>query len=437
MALRLLCQRLKRHIYCRKIFPGARLLHNRMITCRYGFDIQQSKRSETQDAIYHSSNFNINNKQYCLFGVFDGHGQDLCAKFLANNIEIYLSKNLQKYPNSVNDAFKITMHEMDVDFNRSNVAYKYTSIGSTACIALVDKNVGNNPVIHVSNVGDSRCVLVDNISNEFNITALTSDHHPKVNEYEKQRLLQLNHRKITPESIFDEYFGLSLAMSRCIGNEYLKKKNKNVYISQPDVITYEINDLNEYLLLYSDGFTFKHNDIQNIFNLIHNNKYELTNEDLNNLSYRLTSYVVNGTINDGFDENIGQYYMELSNYFDDDIYKNTFNEIYKYFSSDDMQTEKNIKTIGRLIKICVFNFDDDRRFKIMEELLFPYAFEDDMFDLVKYQFCYENIMNKIKQLNEKDKIKFNSFIEWLNEAKQCKGSKSIDDVSLIIVKLDE
>eukprot|EP00483_Globobulimina_turgida_P005649 UN05659 len=211
MALRRACHKFMRYNRLKIVLSNTASLQKRMLFCQYGFGTLQGRRSEMQDTIYHSSEFTVNNNEYSLFGVFDGHGHDSCAKFLTNNIESYLSKHMSTQ--STYDAFTLTMNEMNKDFIQSNELHKYGNIGSTAVIALVDKNPQNH-VIHVSNVGDSRCILVDDVSNNFAVTPLTIDHHPAVNQYEKERLLQLNNRHITEESNSQHlYFGLSLAMS--------------------------------------------------------------------------------------------------------------------------------------------------------------------------------------------------------------------------------
>eukprot|EP01083_Nonionella_stella_P078791 215836_1 len=416
-------------IICSRLFLSNSSTQHRTRTYTYGFNQQQGQRSEMQDAMYHTTNFTVNDNEYCLFGVFDGHGHDLCAKFLENNIESYLHKNMKQNPN-IKDAFQATMTQMDADFNVSNRSTRHIDIGSTACVALIDKNA-TVPQIYVSNVGDSRCVLVDGKANDFKVTPLSADHHPNTNEFEKQRLLALNNPKITHESIAaTEYFGLTLAMSRCIGDELLKKKNKNVYMTEPDTVQYDVNDANKYLLLCTDGFRFQNDEIEAIFKQIDANAYGLKETHLNDLCYRLISYGINGTFNNGYDEEIGKCYMKVDECLGEDYeYRQKLNWMMNYFKND-------VKTIGYIIKICVFDFDDDRRFAILEDLLWPYELEEGVFQKIKDLFSYETIQQRVNQLKEEDRRELETFVDWLSEARSCKGAKTMDDVSLILVKLD-
>jgi len=86
-----------------------------------------------------------------LFGVFDGHGGNLAAEYLKDN----LFKNLMKQPDFLTDtklAISRTFLETDGDILET-ISSSFRDDGSTALAAVL---IGNR--LYVANVGDSRAV---------------------------------------------------------------------------------------------------------------------------------------------------------------------------------------------------------------------------------------------------------------------------------------
>lgn len=216
----------------------------RVDNIEYGYDLKQGSRSKMEDFIICNDNLHQNQS---LFAVFDGHGGQNCSKFLAENIDSYLIKNIQKYSN-FQQIFEQTMKEMD-DETIKNPNDDIYFTGSTAIIALLSSH--QNKVI-ISNVGDSRILLIDK-NNKFK--QLTIDHHPKCNQFEKDRLIKMNELKANNPRI-PHYFGNGpggVAMTRCIGNGYLKSYDPGLFLCKPDVTQYEYTENDKYLILCSDG----------------------------------------------------------------------------------------------------------------------------------------------------------------------------------------
>ena len=82
------------------------------ITLRYAYLSQRGYYPEdlykaNQDAFKVVANFN-NDKDQIFFGVFDGHGVDgdSCSYFVRDNIEQELKRQMQKYPEDFEKAYK-------------------------------------------------------------------------------------------------------------------------------------------------------------------------------------------------------------------------------------------------------------------------------------------------------------------------------------------
>ena len=108
-----------------------------------------------------------------LFGVFDGHGGDACAKFLEANLPSYLEAKLEKIFKTIQEnsrkhalisTLKTTFVELGRKFRNEQLEKGIppkSIAGSTACIAL---QIGSE--LYVANVGDSRAIVCQNKEDE-------------------------------------------------------------------------------------------------------------------------------------------------------------------------------------------------------------------------------------------------------------------------------
>ena len=265
----------------------------------YGYDIQCGPRQSMEDFIVCNDSFT---DQYSLFAVFDGHGGDLCSKFLANNIESFLKVNL--YKNQYHDMQQLlenTMKEIDeivtkppeastLSTNMNKLPIYY--MGSTAIVALIDNHSPNKIII--SNVGDSKCLKIDK---DNNLKQISIDHHPRYHQFEKERLININQLNTMSKYYRDDtriphYFGdgpSCLSMTRCIGNGRMKDTNPNLFLSIPDVIEYEWKEDDKYLILCSNGLYDDINDIESMLDF-----HDLTtfDQDPQDLAQLLTQCVL-------------------------------------------------------------------------------------------------------------------------------------------------
>ncbi|KAI6092191.1 PP2C-domain-containing protein [Hypoxylon rubiginosum] len=175
------------------------------------------------------------------FGVFDGHGGDKVAQFAGKNIFDILKKQdtfkAGKYDQSLKDTFLATDRAI-----LSDPQYEEEVSGCTACCGLISSDK-----IFIANAGDSRSVL----GVKGRAKPLSFDHKPQ-NEGEKAR--------ITAAGGFVDFGRVNgnLALSRAIGDFEFKKSaelapEQQIVTAFPDVVTHEISDDDEFLVIACDG----------------------------------------------------------------------------------------------------------------------------------------------------------------------------------------
>ncbi|KAK4480503.1 hypothetical protein RD792_013578 [Penstemon davidsonii] len=197
------------------------------------------RRREMEDAVAVELGFlKKGNKTYDFFGVYDGHGGWRVAHACSEMLHKLLGKNLGEG----NDCEEINWEklmvegfkEMDEEVNKIGAAVATT--GSTAVVAVVGEEV-----VVVANCGDSRAVL----SRGGASVQLSDDHKPdRPDELERievsgGKVINWNGQRV---------LGV-LATSRSIGDHYLKP----FVITEPEVKVINRTELDEFLILASDG----------------------------------------------------------------------------------------------------------------------------------------------------------------------------------------
>jgi len=128
-----------------------------------------------------------------VFGIFDGHGPygEYAAHFIRDNLhhqleEVYKELGDEANPN---DAIRIAMlniHEAFIAINPSKPGDVDPDVsGAVVVIAMVENNN-----LYVANVGDSRCILGSQGTNDraFKVHVMSDDHKPE-NVTEQERVL--------------------------------------------------------------------------------------------------------------------------------------------------------------------------------------------------------------------------------------------------------
>jgi len=178
-----------------------------------------------------------------LYGVFDGHGGTMAARFVKDNIERILLQHLKASPDP-KDALRKCYLQLDEEFLATE---NRDSSGTTAVCALVQHSSRR---LWVANVGDSRCVL----STKDEAKALSLDHKPERPD-EQERI-----RKAGGFVIHNRVMG-GLAVSRAIGDCDFKSEGLLLVIAEPDIEEHRITSEDKYILLACDGlFDVMQND---------------------------------------------------------------------------------------------------------------------------------------------------------------------------------
>ena len=173
-----------------------------------------------------------NDPNKILFCLFDGHGGGEVSKFLQENISTYF-KQMLPFQNHFED-FKNLFIKLDEKIRELNVP----DCGSTATIVYIEKIKGKK-ILYCANIGDSRCVLVNNNG----LMRLSYDDRvddPK----EKERIIKQG------GVIFNNRVYGRLMLSRSFGDWTIKEYG---VIAEPHITKIEINDNDSYLIIASDG----------------------------------------------------------------------------------------------------------------------------------------------------------------------------------------
>ena len=256
-----------------KDFDGSGLVKNFNGVSRPGKDAS-GKTKTNQDSFVIKTNIN-NIKDFNMFGVLDGHGQDghfvsefvseLIPSQIINHPEIKILKNTEAIYQKLkeNNCKIITQAFITADKQLGNMEFDVSESGCTCCLVI---HLGKH--ILCANTGDSRAILVFDQANSINkkdlnylnVVPLSIDFKPELPE-ETNRIVMAGGEV---EQMKDEYGeGLGpyrvwakgkdypgLAMSRSIGD--LKGKSIGV-IPDPGILEYNLNNSTKYIVVCSDG----------------------------------------------------------------------------------------------------------------------------------------------------------------------------------------
>lgn len=185
--------------------------------------------------------------QIPLYGIFDGHGGDGCAKYLEKNLPSYLKTQFEKAlantstteeeEAAIVNVLKITFVELGAEYRKSHSGQG----GSTANIAIIFKNT-----IYVANVGDTRCILIKN----GKAIALSEDAKPALEKYKRG---VENRHCVVLEINGIARVGGNLATARAVGHNEITSGLS----PRAKIIKYSLNQLppkgNHFLLIACDG----------------------------------------------------------------------------------------------------------------------------------------------------------------------------------------
>ena len=221
---------------------------------------------------------NDNNKG--LFCLFDGHGGSDPVKYVCDRLPETFSKFLFDTKNNIEKSLINTFQKLDDEIK---LLPDTENVGTTALIIYIlkDTDLTSNArkIIYCANVGDSRCILLNNTG----FKRLSYD-HKCTDESEAARI-----RKVGGIVFNGRVFG-QLALSRALGDHAMKKYG---VICLPNIVKHLISQKDRFIVLCSDGVW----DV-------------LSDEDVYNLSMKvknsceLSTLIVNTAIDKGSRDNI-------------------------------------------------------------------------------------------------------------------------------------
>ncbi|KAE9599389.1 putative protein-serine/threonine phosphatase [Lupinus albus] len=247
---------------------------------RYGLSSMQGWRATMEDA--HAAHLDLASST-SFFGVYDGHGGKVVAKFCAKYLHQQVLKSEEYIAGDVGTSLQKAFFRMDImmrgergrrelailgdkinkfngiwsprgsdgndqgdddwDFEEGpHSDYAGPTSGSTACVALIR----NNQLI-VANAGDSRCVISRN-GQAYN---MSRDHKPNL-EIEKERIIKAG------GFIYAGRINGILNLARAIGDMEFKQNKflsseKQIVTANPDINTVDLCDEHEFMVLACDG----------------------------------------------------------------------------------------------------------------------------------------------------------------------------------------
>ena len=196
------------------------------------------------------------NNYFYIFAIYDGHGGNGCSIYLKNN----LYKNVTECSMiGLRNAINLT----EQNFLEYEGVNQYGELddtsGSCASIVLI-----KNKKCIIANVGDSRCILFKNKRLFF----ATKDHKPNSHS-EKRRIESAGGSVFQSTAIVPLYQNGKmiempwrvnpgrLSVSRTFGDIEIKLEKfggkKNVVVSTPDIVEFELNDQYNFLVIACDG----------------------------------------------------------------------------------------------------------------------------------------------------------------------------------------
>ncbi|KAH3746183.1 Protein phosphatase 2C 2 [Pelomyxa schiedti] len=216
---------------------------------RFGCSAMQGWRTGMEDA--HSCEASLTPTS-SFFGVFDGHGGSVVAKYCGKNMPTALmsvpSWETHKYEQALEEAFIKVDHDLKSpeglkalsDINGSDIHPE--GVGCTAVCALIIDGK-----IYCANSGDSRCVL----GRDGKAVEMSHDHKP-LNPLELERIQKAG------GFVQQGRVNGNLNLSRAIGDHDYKRNTTlpdkdQIITCVPDVIVQDLVEADRFLILACDG----------------------------------------------------------------------------------------------------------------------------------------------------------------------------------------
>lgn len=205
-----------------------------------GSSCMQGWRIEMEDAHTHILSL-PDDPSASFFGVYDGHGGAAVAKFAGKHLHKFITKRPEYSGISVELAMKRAFLDFDKEMLH-NGTWGEQMAGSTAIVVLIKEKR-----LYCANAGDSRAIA----SVGGMVRPLSIDHKPS-NETEVKRIMAGG------GYVENNRVNGNLALSRALG-DFMYKRNtsmkpeEQIVTADPDVISCDVNEDWEFIVLACDG----------------------------------------------------------------------------------------------------------------------------------------------------------------------------------------
>ena len=231
--------------------------------CKKGY-LGDGKDKQNQDNYFIYTNFN-NDSNNIYMGVCDGHGDygHEISSFIVTNLPLVLGNFLRIF--NVKDISLIdsnTLLPIVVNsFTQVNQnLYSENNIDSQLSGSTCSSLIYTPKKVFCINIGDSRCIIGQYDGNNWKSEKLSNDHKPQLVE-EKERIeknggiiRQSTDEKgefVGPHRVYVKNEDIpGLAMTRSFGDEIAHQIG---VICEPEIIEYELNEEDKFIILASDG----------------------------------------------------------------------------------------------------------------------------------------------------------------------------------------
>lgn len=211
----------------------------------------QGKRYNMEDT-HINTKLNASSQTLRIFAVCDGHGGNACSRYLQKYLAQYVSNclcgsdptNSERIVSQIQTAFA----QCESAFEKQRKLDDDS--GSTCCMMICFEKEG---LYYIANCGDSRAVLLENITSTPLVgIQITTDHKPEL-ESEKKRITAAGGKVVKIENYYDKSViyrvNNILAVARSFGDVFLRP-----YITEkPDVFGPFRISKNTAILLACDG----------------------------------------------------------------------------------------------------------------------------------------------------------------------------------------
>lgn len=205
------------------------------------------------------------NQSENLYSIFDGHGGEICSKYVVDKLPKQLMYALKtRKPQTDSDyaaTVKSAFTRVDEQFLTEHKHIVKTSASGSCGLSVIIRN----DTLIIGNLGDSR-VLLGSQGSSWSHEVLTNDHNTK-NEKERQLVMQrttdpMPIRGHATNKVPGERIGGVLMVTRAFGDGIFKRRDMSLspfipylpYItSEPEVTIRKLSSNDRYAVISSDG----------------------------------------------------------------------------------------------------------------------------------------------------------------------------------------